>query len=196
MAFRKGVYPLHLIADRWLKMNKNRNVRFLTEGAVIAALYAVLTYVASILNLAYGPIQFRFSEALTVLPVFTPAAVPGLAIGCFISNLGSPLGIVDWIFGTAATLMAATLGYLLRNIQWKNIPFLSILQPVIFNAVIIGAEISCLSDSGSFSINNANLTAFLAGALSVGIGELVICFGLGIPLVFALRKIKFKFMIN
>ena len=177
-------------------MNKNRNVRFLTESAVIAALYAVLTYVASMLNLAYGPIQFRFSEALTVLPIFTPAAVPGLAVGCFISNLGSPLGIVDWVFGTAATLLAAIVGRMLRNIQWKGIPFLSILQPVIFNAVIIGAEISCLSDSGSFALNNADLSVFLAGAMSVGIGELVICMGLGIPLILTLKKIKFKFMIN
>lgn len=62
-------------------MRTSKNVRFLTQAAVTAALYAVLTYVAAALNLAYGPVQFRFSEALTVLPVFTPAAVPGLALG-------------------------------------------------------------------------------------------------------------------
>ena len=83
-------------------------VRFLAQGAVIAALYAVLTYLAAAMNLAYGPVQFRFSEALTVLPVFTPAAIPGLALGCFLSNLASPLGIVDWVFGTAATCLLYT----------------------------------------------------------------------------------------
>ena len=77
---------------RKLNMNTSKKVRFLALGAVIAALYAVLTYVAAAVNLAYGPVQFRFSEALTVLPVFTPAAIPGLTLGCVIANLGSPLG--------------------------------------------------------------------------------------------------------
>ena len=88
-------------------MNTSKKVRFLALGAVIAALYAVLTYVAAAVNLAYGPVQFRFSEALTVLPVFTPAAIPGLTLGCVIANLGSPLGVVDWVFGPLATLLAA-----------------------------------------------------------------------------------------
>ena len=87
-------------------MSTSKRVRFLALGAVIAGLYAVLTYVAAAMNLAYGAVQFRFSEALTVLPVFTPAAVPGLALGCFIANLASPLGVVDWVFGTGATLLA------------------------------------------------------------------------------------------
>ncbi len=73
-------------------MSTSKKVRFLALSAVIAALYAVLTYVAAALNLAYGAVQFRFSEALTVLPVFTPAAIPGLTVGCLIANLGSPLG--------------------------------------------------------------------------------------------------------
>ena len=88
-------------------MRTTKNVRFLTQAAMIAALYAVLTYAAAAVNLAYGAVQFRFSETLTVLPVFTPAAIPGLAVGCFLANLGSPLGLVDWIFGTGATLLAA-----------------------------------------------------------------------------------------
>ena len=92
---------------RKLNMNTSKKVRFLALGAVIAALYAVLTYVAAAVNLAYGPVQFRFSEALTVLPVFTPAAIPGLTLGCVIANLGSPLGVVDWVFGPLATLLAA-----------------------------------------------------------------------------------------
>lgn len=86
-------------------MKTENKVRFLALSAVIAALYAVLTYAAAAVNLAYGPFQFRFSEALTVLPAFTPAAIPGLAVGCLLSNLASPLGIVDWVFGTLATLL-------------------------------------------------------------------------------------------
>ena len=93
-------------------MNTSKKVRFLALGAVIAALYAVLTYVAAAVNLAYGPVQFRFSEALTVLPVFTPAAIPGLTLGCVIANLGSPLGVVDWVFGPLAGHAAGRPGHL------------------------------------------------------------------------------------
>ena len=113
-------------------MNKKTSkVRFLALSAVIAALYAVLTYAAAAMNLAFGAVQFRFSEALTVLPAFTPAAIPGLAVGCLISNLASPLGVVDWVFGTLATLLAGIFSYLVRNIRWKEIPVLAPLPPVI-----------------------------------------------------------------
>lgn len=88
-------------------MNKKKDVNFLVCGAVIAALYAALTYAASAVNLAYGAVQFRFSEALTVLAAYTPAAIPGLTIGCLLANLGSPYGITDIICGSAATLLAA-----------------------------------------------------------------------------------------
>ena len=169
-------------------MKNNKQILFLTEAGVIAALYAVLTYVAAMFNLAYGPVQFRFSEALTVLPVFTPAAVPGLAIGCLISNIGSSLGIVDMVFGTLATLLAAITGRLLRKITIKGIPLLSVLMPVIFNAVVIGLEIAALSDAGSFSLSFVTFGSFLTNALSVGAGELVVCLVLGIPLILAIKK--------
>lgn len=158
------------------------------EAGIIAALYAVLTYVAAMMNLAYGEVQFRFSEVLTVLPVFTPAAVPGLTLGCFISNLASPLGIVDWVFGSLATFLAAVTGRMLRKIEINGIPFLSILMPVLFNAVIIGIEIICISDSGAFSFANASMAVFWPVAMSVGLGELVICVALGIPFIVVLRK--------
>ena len=74
-----------------------KSIRYLVQAAVIAAIYAVLTLLASSLNLAYGPVQFRISEFLTVLPMFTPAAIPGLTLGCFLANLASPFGPVDWI---------------------------------------------------------------------------------------------------
>lgn len=169
-------------------MRTTKNVRFLTQAAMIAALYAVLTYAAAAVNLAYGAVQFRFSEALTVLPVFTPAAIPGLAVGCFLANLGSPLGLVDWIFGTGATLLAAVGTWMARKIQIKGVPVLAPLPPVIANVVLVGFELSCLSSAGTFALGNFTWAAFGASALSVGIGELVICYALGLPLLLALRK--------
>ncbi len=169
-------------------MKMTQKTRFLAQGAVICALYTVLTYAAASLNLAFGPIQFRFSEALTVLPAFTPAAVPGLAIGCFLSNLASPLGIVDWVFGTCATLLAALSTRALSGVRVKDIPILAPLPPVLFNAVIVGLEVSCLSESGAFAWGSFSPAAFGAGALSVGLGELVVCAALGYPLMIALQK--------
>lgn len=169
-------------------MNTTRKTRFLAQGALICALYTVLTYLAAMVNLAYGPVQFRFSEALTLLPVCTPAAVPGLALGCFLSNLASPLGVVDWVFGTCATLLAALGTRALGRIRWGGVPVLSALPPVLCNALIVGLEVSCLSEAGAFSWANFSWAAFGAGALSVGAGELAVCFVLGLPMLVALEK--------
>ena len=163
-------------------MKRNTRVRFLTEAAMIAAGYTVLTLLAMMLNLAYGPVQFRFSEALTVLPVLTPAAVPGLAVGCLLSNLWSSMGALDIIFGTAATLLAALTTYMVRNIRVKGIPILAPLPPVLFNALIVGVEMTIVSPGGFV------FPAFLANALSVGLGELAVCYVLGLPLLVALEK--------
>ena len=171
-------------------MRTTKIVRFLTQAAMIAALYAVLTYAAAAVNLAYGAVQFRFSEALTVLPVFTPAAIPGLAVGCFLANLGSPLGLVDWIFGTGATLLAAVGTWMARKIQIKGMPVLAPLPPVIANVVLVGFELACLSQTGTFGFGNFTWAAFGASALSVGIGELVVCYVLGLPLILALQRTK------
>lgn len=165
---------------------KEKQTYRLVLGAVIAALYAVLTYFAGMLNLAYGNVQFRFSEALTVLAAFTPAAIPGLTIGCLLANLGSPYGVVDIICGTAATLFAAIFTYLTRNVKVKGLPVLAPLFPVIFNAVIVGAEITMFLPEG-FSFYG-----FLIQALWVGLGELVICYGAGLPLAAAIEKTNLK----
>lgn len=169
-----------------------RKILFLAQTATIAALYAVLTYAAAALGLAYGPVQFRFSEALTVLPMFTPAAIPGLALGCFLSNLASPLGVVDWVFGTAATLLAAIFSRMVRKMEWKKIPVLVPLMPVLFNTAIIGLEIACLTQAGSFGFENFTWAAFVASGISVGIGELIVCYVLGVPLILAIRKAKLE----
>lgn len=162
---------------------KNRSGSgYLAQGAMVAAIYTVLTLLAAAWGLAYGPVQFRFSEALTILPVFTPAAIPGLTLGCLLSNIFSGYGVYDMIFGTLATLLSALATRWLRNIRFKNLPVLAPLPPVLFNAVIVGAEIVCLSPTG-FAWG-----AFWSTALSVGAGELAVCYVLGLPLAAALEK--------
>lgn len=173
-------------------MKNKKGIRYMAEAAVIAALYAVLTYAAAAMNIAFGPIQLRFSEALTVLPVFTPAAIPGLTIGCLLSNIASPYGLVDWIFGTLATLGAAVTARMLSKIRIKNIPILSPMMPVFFNTVIIGFEIACFSGAGEFGFSNFTAAAFVASGLSVGLGELIICYGLGIPLMIVVQRLELE----
>ena len=122
-----------MAAKRSRKMkNKKLSVRFLTESAVIAALYAAATYLSAAFSLAYGPVQFRLSEALTVLSTLTPAAIPGLTIGCIIGNISSPMGIWDVLFGSAATLLGAVTGRMLRNVQIKKLPVRMILAGSFF----------------------------------------------------------------
>ena len=164
-------------------MNKKK-VNFVVLAGIIAAIYAGLTYFAAILNVAYGGIQFRFSEALTMLAVFSPTAIPGLTIGCFLGNITSPYGIVDIICGTLATLIAAVLSYKTRNIKFKDLPLLSALFPVISNAIIVGLEITLFMPEGF------KFEAFLISALQVGLGELVMCYGLGIPLYKVVKRLK------
>lgn len=111
---------------------KKKNVIRLTQAAMIAAIYVVLTYFISVFGLASGAIQVRISEALTILPVFTPAAIPGLFVGCLLSNLLTGCMALDVIFGSIATLIGAVGTYLLRKTK-----FAFTLPPVISNAIIV-----------------------------------------------------------
>ncbi|MBQ4627340.1 MAG: QueT transporter family protein [Clostridia bacterium] len=165
-------------------MKKNQ-INALVGGAMIAALYAAATYASAVLGIAYGQIQFRFSEALTVLSVFTPAAIPGLTVGCILGNLSSPYGIWDITFGSLATLLAAVTARKARKITVKGLPIFSIIMPVIFNALIVGAEITLLMPAGEGS-----LSVFLIAAAEVAAGELVVCLVGGIPLFYALKKAR------
>ena len=97
----------------------NRKVLFIVHASVIAALYVVLTFVANAFGLANYAVQVRFSEALTILPFFTPAAIPGLTIGCLLSNILTGCALPDIIFGTLATSIGAFLTYLVNeNLRW------------------------------------------------------------------------------
>ena len=161
---------------------KRTSTRFLVTGALVAALYVLLTYVSAALNLAYGTVQFRLSEALTVLPVVSGAAVPGLVIGCLLGNLTSPYGLVDIICGTGATLLAAVGSWLFARVRLRGTPVVSLLMPIVCNAVIVGAEITFLAPEG-FA-----LPAFLSAALSVAAGEAAVVALLGMPLLLFLQK--------
>ena len=166
------------------------DLNYITTAALIAAIYAALTYFGSFFGLSYGPVQVRFSEALTVLPVFTPAAIPGLTIGCFIANIGS-FNLLDMVFGTLATLIAAILTYFLRNLRFKNLPLLALLPPVIINAVVIGIEIAVFFLPEGFSAYG-----LLISALEVGAGQIIACYGLGLPLYLTLKNRKLEFTFN
>lgn len=163
-------------------MNKTRKTTlFVTQAGVIAAAYVALTYCSSLFGLAYGAFQFRLSEALTILPVFTPAAIPGLAVGCIFANLTSTLGVVDIVCGTAASLLAAIASRALGKLCFKGLPVLSLLPPVLFNALIVGGMLAIVEGPATFS-------AFWAFAFSVGVGQSVVCFALGLPLAATLKK--------
>lgn len=153
----------------------------LTLCGVIAATYVALTYLSAAFGLAYGPIQFRVSEALTILPIFTPAAIPALTIGCFISNLTS-FNPIDLIFGTLATLLAALITRYARNITVGKFPVISFLAPVIMNALLVGLEIAI------FYLDGFTIAGFLISALEVGIGELLVLLIIGTPLWLGLRN--------
>ena len=167
---------------------KNKRVLYITQAAVIAALYAVLTIGQNALlpGTASAAVQFRVAEALTVLAIYTPAAIPGLTIGCIIANSSSVtagLGFYDLSFGSLASLLAAIAMYLLRNVRIKNIPFPALLMPALFNGVIVGLEIAIFFLDTGFT-----LTGFLVSGGCVALGEFVVLMVLGIPLCILLNK--------
>lgn len=151
--------------------NKRNPALFVAQAGVIGALYVVLTCFVSAFNLASGAIQIRISEALTILPVFTPAAIPGLFIGCVLANTVTGTAIYDIVFGSLTTLLAACATYALRKL-----PFLYTLPPVIFNALVIPVILI-------FAYKMEGTYPFFA--LTVGAGEAVSVCVLG----FVLKKV-------
>lgn len=152
----------------------NKKVLFTSQAAMIAALYVVLTIFISSFGLASGDVQVRISEALTILPYFTPAAIPGLTIGCFLSNLFTGCVPLDIIFGTLATLLGALGSYALRRCKWL-VP----LPPVIANTIIVPYVLR-------FAYGMDAAIPYLM--ISVGTGEIISCYILGLLLLFALER--------
>ena len=122
---------------------RNKKVLFIVQAAMIAALYVVLTYITNLLGLASGSIQIRFSEALCILPVFTPAAIPGLWLGCLLANTLTGAIVYDIVFGSIATLLGAVGTYLLRRHKVLSVHW--ILQVMIW--LFYSEAVICLSIS-------------------------------------------------
>lgn len=152
---------------------KQKNVIFLTQAAMIAALYVVLTLVFA--PFSFQEIQVRLAEALTILPAFTPAAIPGLFVGCLIGNILGGAALPDILFGSLATLAAAFLTYVLRN----RSPFLAPAPPVLVNALVVPFILR---------FGYGILLPIPLMMLTVGIGELISCGILGMALYFVFHR--------
>lgn len=158
----------------------NKNVRFLVQGALIAAMYAALTHLQNLLlpNSASMAIQFRVSEALCVLAFFTPAAAPGLTVGCFLFNLTTAGALpLDPVVGPLATFLAVQGMYMTRKFTFKGIPILQLALPSLSNAFLVGWELT-LYIGGGFGLN----------ALYVALGELGVLYTLGILLFTTVKR--------
>ena len=162
---------------------RNKNVSFLTRAAMIAAIYVILTFLANAFGLANYAVQVRFSEALTILPYFTPAAIPGLFIGCLLSNILTGCALPDIIFGSLATLLGALGTYTLRKRKW-----LAPVSPIIANTIIV--PLVLIYGYGLMIEGLSVLQCFGYYCLTVGAGEVISCGILGMILLFALEKYR------
>ena len=166
---------------------KTKSTVYIVQAAVIAALYAALTILQNTLlpGTASMAVQFRVAEVLTILAVFTPAAIPGLTVGCVIANISSlsVLGPYDMIFGSLASLLAAVLMYLLRSKRLFKLPVASALMPALANGIIVGFEIEFFFVEGGFHFGD-----FLFQGGCVALGELGVLFVLGLPLARLIEK--------
>ncbi len=147
----------------------------LVQAAMIAALYVTLTFLANALGLANHAIQVRFSEALTILPYFTPAAIPGLFVGCLISNTLTGCALPDIIFGSLATLIGAVFTYKLRHFKW-----MAPLPPILANMIIVPFVL----------LYAYGVRPLWFSFVTVTIGEIISCGILGMLLLFTLEKHK------
>ena len=157
-----------------------KTTKYLVQAAVIAALYAVLTHLQNLLlpGSATWAIQMRLSEALCVLAFFPPAAVPGLTVGCLLFNITFAAALpLDFVIGSAATLIAAEVMWLTRKVTVKGYPLLGMLMPAIANAILVGWELTVYIGGG-----------FVLNAVYVAIGEVVVLLVLGSALYYALKK--------
>ena len=157
--------------------NPSRN---LARAALIAALYAVLTHLQNLLlpGSASWAIQCRLSEALCVLAFFTPAAIPGLTVGCLVFNITFAAALpLDWLVGSLATLIAATAIWHMRSIKFRGYPLLGMLMPALTNAILVGWELTVYIGGG-----------FLMNGLYVALGEMIVMLTVGTALLRVLDK--------
>ena len=157
-----------------------KHTHYLAHAAIIAALYTVLTHLQNLIlpDSASMAIQMRCSEALCILAFFTPAAVPGLAIGCLLFNVTFSAALpLDFLVGTLATILAAQGMWMTRNLKVGDYPLVGMLMPALTNALLVGWELTMYIGSG-----------FWINALCVAIGEAVVLLTLGTGLYYAIKK--------
>ena len=174
-------------------MSKEKiNIKKIAFAGIVAATYVALTL--ALAPISYGYLQFRIAEALTILPFFFPITLPGLFIGCVIANIFSPYGILDVVAGSLASLFAGLCTMYLGKISRESIgiKLLACFPPVIFNAIIIGALISFSITGGGAGF----LSNFIVFGLWVGLGQTVVLYGLGFPLMLYLPKTPLYNLIN
>ena len=161
-------------------MRKQR-LRHMAHAAIIAAMYAVLTHLQNMIfpNSVNMAIQFRASEALAILAFFTPAAIPGLSLGCLVFNMISGATPVDFVVGTIASFLAATFMWNTRHITIKGYPLLGMLMPALTNGILVGWQLTVY-----FNVD----VSFWVNAMCVAIGELAVLFVLGTLLFYAMRR--------
>ena len=152
-----------------------KNTRFLAQAGMIAAIYTALTLISAMFGLASGAIQIRISEMLCVLPIYTAAAIPGVTVGCLISNIICGGTVYDIIFGTLATLIGVLIAYFIRRL-----PYLASLPTILSNAIIIPVVL-IVSGVGGWNM-------FPYFAATVGLGEIIACGVLGTVLVVYMEK--------
>lgn len=157
----------------------------MVQAAMIAAIYVVLTFIANAFGLANYAVQVRFSEALTILPYFTPAAIPGLFIGCLLSNVLTGCALPDIIFGSLATLIGALGTYALRRWKWC-----APVCPIIANTIIV--PLVLIYGYGLLIEGMSFLQCFGYYCLTVGAGEIISCGILGMILLLSLQKYQGK----
>lgn len=157
----------------------------MVQAAMIAAIYVVLTFIANAFGLANYAVQVRFSEALTILPYFTPAAIPGLFLGCLLSNILTGCALPDILFGSLATLLGAVGTYALRKWKWC-----APLCPIIANMIIV--PLVLIYGYGLMIDGFSVLRCFGYYCLTVGAGEIISCGILGMILLFSLQKYQGK----
>ena len=158
----------------------NYKTRLLVRAAIIAALYAVLTHLQNLLlpGSASWAIQCRLSEALCVLAFFTPAAIPGLTVGCLVFNITFAAALpLDWLIGSLATMIAATAIWHMRSIKFRGYPLLGMLMPALTNAILVGWELTVYIGGG-----------FLMNGLYVALGEMIVMLTVGTALLRVLDK--------
>lgn len=158
-----------------------KGVRFMTQAAMIAAIYVVLVFLFA--PISFGTVQIRVAEALTILPMITPAAIPGLFIGCLIGNLLSPgLIVIDIVFGSLATFIASIISY-----KFRNNKYLVPIPPIVINMLVVPFVLK---------YGYGLPMPIYISALAVGVGQFISCYGLGFVLIQIIERYKNKIFAN